>query len=198
MKHAVVRAGIVLLCALALAVLIAGQGCKSQQPAQGSEETVAQAPAREGPPGGGPGPGPGRQPLSEAERAKRRQQFIQRMLDQAELSQEERQAVQQVLQVKDEARRKLREELDNLRRTANKAEVSDDELKAALEKYRAALADFRAEMEAQDKALCEKLSLRSEVRCMALGILENGLGPMGMPFGRRGGPGRGRGPRAEE
>ena len=95
------------------------------------------------------------------------------------------------------ARRVLREQLNNLRQTAQKSRVTEQELGQALEAYRAALAQYRETMEAADAALLKQLPLSAQVRCTSLGILENGLGPMGMrgrfaggpPQGGQGGPG---------
>ena len=65
--------------------------------------------------------------------------------------------------------------------------------------YQKALAKYHGEVAAQDKALEAKLSVRSQARCLSVGILDNGMGMGGMRLrrgaggGRRGGDGGRRG-----
>jgi len=129
--------------------------------------------------------------MSEAERARMRQQMIDRMIEQAQLTEEQRQAVRQTLAAKDQARQALTEELNNLRRTANQANPTEEQLRTALEAYQAALTRYREKVQAIDAALVKQLPVGAQVRCMSLGILENGLGPMGMRRGAGAQPGRG-------
>ncbi|HUT74736.1 MAG TPA: hypothetical protein VM221_07870 [Armatimonadota bacterium] len=152
---------------------------------------VAQAP------GGGAGGGPGGWgQMSEAERAKMREQMTARMLDQAGLTDAEKTAAKKALTAKARAREALTQELTKLRRTANQAKPTDKDLRAALAAYGAALTQYRKQVAATDAALVKQLSTRSRARCMSLGILDNGLGMMGrMGGGGQSGPGGARRPR---
>ncbi len=133
--------------------------------------------------------------MSEEERAQMREQMIEGMLEQAGLTDEEKAAAKAALTAKQEARRALAEELAKLRAVAaDDADATDEELQDALTAYRAAMTRYHDTVEAQDAALVKQLSLRSEVRCMLLGILQNGVGMRGGMRGPDGG-GRGGGPR---
>ena len=172
------------------------------EPGAGQSQSVPTEPIQiaQSPPGGGPGGGFGdrerpRQMTGE-EMEKMRQQMIERMLDESGLTDEEEAAAKETLKVKQQARATLEGALTKLRRAANKAKPSDKELREVLAAYRAALAQYRGKVESQDRALTKQLSLRGQVRCMSLGILDHGLGgmgpgsagpPGGMP--RQGGPG---------
>ncbi len=131
--------------------------------------------------------------MSDAERAKMREQMMMRMLDEAGLTPNEKAAAKKALTANDEPRRALSEQLTKLRRVANKAKPSDKELREALAAYRGAVAQYRRKVESQDRALAKQLSLRGQVRCLSLGILDNGLGGMGPgvagPPGGLSGPG---------
>jgi hypothetical protein len=134
------------------------------------------------PPGGGrPGP------MSEAERAKLHQQMLERMVDQSDLTANEKAAAKQTLKAKEEARSALQAELTRLRRVADKSAPTDQELGDALAAYRAAMAQYRKTVEAQDLALVKQISLHGQARCILLGILDNGIGLAG-PMPPRGGP----------
>ena len=158
---------------------------------------MAYAPARTAPgpvqvaqgPGGG---GPGGQ-MSEADRAKMRDQMIDRMLGQAGLNDTEKAGAKRALKAKDEARRLLSAALDKLRGVANASNSSNAQLQNALTAYRTALALYRKKTADADAALANQLSLRSHARCLALGILDNGLGFGGGRMGGGGMRGTGRG-----
>jgi hypothetical protein len=153
----------------------------------GTSPEGAPAPARVArAPSGGPEGWGQRAPMSEAERERIRQEMMERMVDQSDLSAKEKAAAKQALKAKAQARRPLEDELTRLRRVANKSKPSDKELKDALAAYRSALAGYRKKVEAADGALVKRLSLKGQLRCLSLGILDNGLGPMGMA--RSGGP----------
>ena len=121
----------------------------------------------------------------EADRAKMREQMMTRMLEQANLTEKEKTAAKKNMEAKDQARQALSDDLTKLRRTANKANPSNTELQNALTAYRAAMAKYRKQVEAADQSLIKQLSLKAQVRCMSLGILDNGLGRMGMAGGGR-------------
>jgi hypothetical protein len=148
---------------------------------------VAQAP------GGGAG---GWGQMSEAERAKMREQMTARMLDEAGLTDAEKTAAKKALTAKARAREALTQQLTKLRRTANQAKPTDKDLRAALAAYGAALTQYHKQVAATDAALVKQLSTRSRARCISLGILDNGLGMMGrMGGGGQSGPGGARRPR---
>ena len=168
----------VLVAALAAMSVLYAQARSGQGLSAGPTQ-VAQAP-REGPGRSGQ--------MSETERAKMREQRTERMLEQASLTEQEKAAAKKNMEAKDQARQALSDELTNLRRTANKAEPTDTELQNALASYRTAAAQYRKKVEAGDQALAKQLSLKAQVRCMSLGVLENGLGRMGA--GGPGGSGR--------
>ena len=156
-------------------------GCRSQEAAPG-----AGGPGEGGPPSaGGEGRGGPRREMSEAERAQRRAEMLERMLEEAGLTEEEKAAVTEAAQAKNEARQALEEELTALRRVANSSNPSEAQLAEALAAYQKAVSAYRGQVAAADQALMEQLPIESQVRCMSLGILDNGLGRMGMPGGGR-------------
>jgi len=120
-------------------------------------------------------------------------------LEEAGLAEKEKAAARKALKAKEQARQALADELVKLQRAANRSNPTEKHLQQALSAYRAALAQYRKKIAAEDTALVRQLSLRSQVRCMSLGVLDNGLafggGRMGMGGGLRGGrggPGGGR------
>jgi len=149
-----------------------------------------------GPGGAGAGARESRQGGGEGDRAQMRAQMVDRMIQSAELNDEQAGAVRAALKAKDEARQALTEELTSLQRTANKSGPTEQELQQALEAYRGALARYQEKLQAADAALAKQLPLSAQVRCTSLGIMENGLGMMGMRGGAVGG--RGGGPGASQ
>lgn len=182
---------VVLVLALGALSVLYGQAVARQASPAPSGVRMAQA----------PGGGGGWSQMSEAERAKMREQMTERMIDEAGLNSKEKAAAKKSMKAKDKARQSLADELTKLRRTANKSKPTNAELTKALSSYRAAMTRYRSRAAAGDQALTKQLSLRSQVRCTSLGILDNGLGGMGAmgrmgggmgrPGGMRGGPPRG-------
>jgi len=175
-----------------VAVLALGLTSASKSPApagaaQDASQGAASAPMQiaQMTRGGTRGEGP-RGQMSEADREKMRQQMIERMLEQAGLSAKEKAAARNALKAKDQARRALQAELTKLRRTANKEKPTNKELRDALAAYSRTVAQYRKRIEAADAALTRQLSLKGQLRCMSLGILDNGLGMMGMGRGMPG------------
>ena len=159
-------------------------------PAAGGPVQMAQAPRGGGPPAGGFGQ------MSDAERAKMRQQMLDRALETAGLTDKEKAAVRKAMTAKEQARSGLASELQKLQGVATNPKPSEKQLQDALSAYRRALAQYRKKVAADDAALVKQLSLKSQVRCTALGILDNGLGfgrRMGMGGGMRGAGGFGGG-----
>ena len=183
-----VRIAVLMLGLAATWACAARSGAKSgSMPAVNAAPVqIAQAPG----PGGGPPA-----PMSEAERTKMRQQMLERMLEQSGLTDREKAAAKKTLQAKEQARDALAAELTKLRRVANEDNPSAKALQDALAAYRAALAQYHKKIAAEDAALVEQLSLAGQVRCMSLGVLDNGMGPMGPAggpgAGQSGGPGFG-------
>ncbi len=134
----------------------------------------------------------GRQ-MTEEERAQMRAQMIERMLEQTDLSDQEKAAAKSALTIKYQARQTLQAEMVKLRTVADDPDATDEQLQAALTAYRAALTEYQTTLAAEDTTLVGQLSLWSQVQCMYLGILENGLGmrAMGGRGGDMGGPGGG-------
>ena len=114
-------------------------------------------------------------------------------LEKGGLSEKERAAVKEAMDRKQSANRELRGQLEALRRVVNDPRAKEEELGRAMETYRAAMRRAETEMTAADRALAAKLSVRSEGKCLALGVLDNGLGRGAAMGGRGGGGGGGRG-----
>jgi hypothetical protein len=145
-----------------------------------TEETLQIAQLPPGPPPeGGFGDREPPRPRSEAEAAKLRLEMTERLLREAGLTKKEQAAATRALEAKEKARSELSQQLVTLRRAANRSSATDQQLRAALSTYRAALARHRNTVEAQDEALFKGLSARGQVKCLSLGILENGLGGFG-------------------
>jgi len=102
-------------------------------------------------------------------------------LIQAGLTDDERAAAEVAVRTKLEARRKLMASLEQLRATAEDAKASNDSLAKAIAAYQQEMARFRGLVQAQDKALIAKLSVRSQARCLAIGVLDNAVGMGGRP-----------------
>jgi len=182
---------VVVVLVLVAMLMVLGRAGVAQASAQGiGAAPVRLAQATEGAPSGG-----GMGQMSEADRARMREQMIERMLQQANLTGDEAEAAKKALKAKDEARQILTQELAKLRTTANQPSPSNEDLEKALAAYRAALLQYRQKVEAADAALAKQLSLLSQARCLSLGILDNGLGGMGVRggMGRPGGMGPGGG-----
>lgn len=130
--------------------------------------------------------------MSDADRARMREEMLQRALDQSGLTDEEKALAKAAADAKDQARQTLRDALTEFRRAVNAENPSEADLKAAMETYQKALAKYRQDVAAQDEALKAKLSPAAQARCLSLGILDNGLGMAGMFGGGREGGGEGR------
>jgi hypothetical protein len=129
--------------------------------------------------------------------AARDQERIGQVLTDAKLIGAERSAAEAALTTKYEARRDLMTALGGLRAATEDSKTTDDGLKQAVGTYEKALAKYRGVVETQDKALVAKLSVRSKARCLAVGILDNGIGMTGRrPRPAGGGGGGRRGPEA--
>jgi len=132
-----------------------------------------------------------RAPPTEAEIAAMREQMTTRLLEMAQVGEAQKGAVTQALAAKEQARRALMESFNNLRTATEKSGATEQELGQALQAYRAAVAQYRQKVEAADAALMKQLPVSAQARCTSLGILDNGLGGMGMMRGRFGGGGPG-------
>jgi hypothetical protein len=156
--------------ALVVGMLLAQQG--------GGGGGTAAGGAQAGPAGGG----------TRADAAAREQQRMNDLLLSAGLTAAERTAVEPAAKAKLEARQQLMTALTDLRAASEDTAATDAKLKQAIATYQKAAAKYRSQVEAQDKAMVAKLSVRSQARCLALGIIDNGLG---MSFRRAGGGGGG-------
>jgi hypothetical protein len=180
----------VFVLALAATALVHAQARAAQGSTQaiaaGAVQVAAQAPRAGGPPRGGFGQ------MSDAERARVREQSMERALDRAGLTDKEKAAAKKAMTAKEQARSQLRVELGKLRQVAASPKPTEKQLQDALSAYRRTLEQYRKKAAAEDAALVKQLSLKSQVRCMALGILDNGLG-FGRGMGTMGGGTRGGG-----
>jgi hypothetical protein len=130
--------------------------------------------------------------MSAAEVEKMRAQMVDRMLDQAGLTAKEKTAAKKALAAKAKAREQLQAAHGKLMAVVSKAKVSNGELQRAMTAYRAAQTRYEAAIVAIDKALVKQLSVKSQAKCLAFGILDNGLSFGGRGMGRQGGgPGAG-------
>jgi len=118
------------------------------------------------------------------------------------LSKPETAAALKSAEVKWKARQALEEERGRLRASGDDPQATDQQLSQAIASYTKAMGSYRGAVQSQDTALAKKLSVRSRARCLAAGVLDNGLGSGGRPRGegrsgertgsrggRRGGPG---------
>jgi hypothetical protein len=179
------RFGVVVLATAGILVLVVGllfaqeEGDTSGAAGQGAQRRA----------GGRAGP---------ADRSEWELERLGRALTEARLIGDERRAAEAAAKAKLEVRRALFTALSELRAATEDAKATDEGLAKAMATYQKALAKYRGEVAAQDKALEAELSVRSQARCLAVGILDNGMGMGGMRFrrgagggGRRGGGGRG-------
>jgi hypothetical protein len=187
---------VIAVVVVGLAAMLGFSVAAGAQPGSLRESGTAGVQVAQAPWGGGGARGQ----MSDADRAKMRQQMLEQMLDQADLTSAEKAAAKKTMLAKEQAREVLTAELTKLRRVANQGKPSNKELQGALTAYRAALAQYHKKIAAENDALVKHLSLKGQVRCMSLGILDNGLGMMGLRPGMpgsgrqmRGLPGQGRG-----
>ena len=106
------------------------------------------------------------------------------------LSETELAATMKSVEAKLKLRQTLQEALGKLRRVADDPQATAEQLTSAVTAYTAALAKYRAEVQAEDSALAKQLSPRSQAQLLAAGIIDNGLAFTGRrPSGERGGAG---------
>ena len=125
-------------------------------------------------------------------------------LKNAGLTDAERAAAKKSLRAKEETRSRLNEAYRRLSRSAFNKETTAKEARTAVATYRRTLSSYRHTVQVEDEALSRKLSPLALARCLAMGIIDNGItgpGTMGMGpmrdmsgrMGRRGGMMGGRG-----
>jgi len=117
-------------------------------------------------------------------------QAFDQALEKAGFTAAETTAITAMMEAKQAAHQELRRELDTLRRIAMDPKATDEQLKKATAEYRRVRERTDQKFAALDKELAGKLSVRSQARALAMGLLDNGFG-MGM--GPRGGGGGGGG-----
>jgi len=108
------------------------------------------------------------------------------------LNEKEQAAVAATMLAKSAARQALQEELGKLREAAYDEKAKDEQLTQAVDRYTKAVAKYREKVQSEDRSLTGKLSAKGRARCLAEGVLDNGLGGGGRRSG--GGEGRGAGP----
>lgn len=134
--------------------------------------------------------------MNGADRTNRRQQMMERRLAQAGLTSQEQTAARHAMKVKNDAQSHLTSAFTKLQLVANAPSPTNQQMQEALTTYRAQLAQYRKTVANADAALVKQLSLKGQIKAMALGILDNGFSGrarMGRPGGARGGPGGMRG-----
>ena len=130
--------------------------------------------------GGGRGEGPGAGAFD-----RDRTQLTLELLG---LSKTETAAALRDAELKWKARQALEKERDRLRLLADDPQATDQQLSQAIAAYTKAMGSYRSAVQTEDSGLVKQLSVRSRARCLAAGILDNGLG-----FGRRPRSGQGAG-----
>ena len=146
-----------------------------------------QEPGRGGP-GAGQGPGPGAAAM-DPERMKTQLLLLG-------LNTQEQNAAIKGMTAKQKARQALQEQLNTLRLAADGPLATDKELTQAIATYLKALAQYHKVVQTEDAATVKRLSAKSHARCLAAGVLDNGLGGGGRTRtggGRGGGRGGGGG-----
>jgi hypothetical protein len=119
---------------------------------------------------------------------------VQLTLELLQLSKPEIAAALKSAEAKWKARQALEEERGRLRTAGDDPQATDQQLGQALANYTKAMGSYRAAVQSEDTALAKKLSVRSRARCLAAGVLDNGLGSGGRSRGGgRGGEGTGSG-----
>ncbi len=108
------------------------------------------------------------------------------MLDQMGLSAGEKAAVERAAQDKMSANQQLRSELQRLQAVADRAGVTAADAKKAVASYLGVKAQIAKKNAQTDATLMKSLSPVAQAKCLAAGIVDNGLGMRGM-MGRRGG-----------
>jgi len=139
--------------------------------------------------GGGGAVSPRRERARDRERTAEAAPTFDQWLEKAGLTETERAAVTAALEKKRAAHRGLRPELEKLRKAADDPESTEARLRSAMTAYRAAMKRVEKEFQDADRQLAAKLSVKSQARCLAMGILDNGLG-RGGGMGPRAGAGR--------
>jgi len=118
---------------------------------------------------------------------------VQFTLQLLELSKPEMAAALKSAEVKWKARQALEEGRGRLRASGDDLQATDKQLNQAIASYTKAMGSYRAAVNSEDTALAKKLSVRSRARCLAAGVLDNGLGSGGRPRGEGRGGGEGTG-----
>jgi len=118
-------------------------------------------------------------------------------LEKLGLTAKERTAAKESVEKKRAAHQELQGELGKLQAVVGDPKATDQSLQRTISAYRTAMARAEQKMAAADRELAGKLSVKSQAKCLAFGLLDNGLG-RGGGMGMRGGGGgdhggRGRG-----
>ncbi|HUT73675.1 MAG TPA: hypothetical protein VM221_02425 [Armatimonadota bacterium] len=121
-------------------------------------------------------------------------QMLDMMLGRLGLTEAEKAAAKKAARAKMEATAPLAKELEALGQTARNDKATDQELRAALQRFDAAQLAYRQKVKAIDAQLIKAVSLKARAALTAMGVLDNG---MGMRMGGRMRPGGMGGPGAE-
>lgn len=104
---------------------------------------------------------------------------IRTMLERAGLNEKEQAAAQKSMEAKSKARQALQDEMDKLRLVAENSSATEQQSSQAAASYEKAMAKYREVVQTEDRTLSRELSGKSRARCLAAGIIDNGLGYSG-------------------
>ena len=101
-------------------------------------------------------------------------QMLDRIMSRMKLNEEQKKAVEKVVMAKIEARRKSQESLKELRKLARNRNASEDEIKAALDKFRKDLMQSKAKIQKLEEAALKIVPIRAQLMFTLTGIFDNG------------------------
>ena len=120
-------------------------------------------------------PRPGKEVLRKSPPPEERvRQMLDKIMSRMKLNEEQKKAVEKVVMAKIEARRKSQESLKELRRLARNRNASEDEIKAALDKFRKDLMQSKAKIQKLEEAALKIVPIRAQLMFTLTGIFDNG------------------------
>ena len=114
---------------------------------------------------------------------------IRTMLERAGLNEKEQAAAQKSMEAKSKARQALQDEMDKLRLVTENSSATEEQSSQAAASYEKAMAKYREVVQTEDRTLSRELSGKGRARCLAAGIIDNGLGYSGRTRTGAGGAG---------
>jgi len=120
-------------------------------------------------------PRPGKEVLRKSPPPEERvRQMLDKIMSRMKLNEEQKKAVEKVVMAKIEARRKSQESLKELRRLARNRNASEDEIKAALDKFRKDLMQSKAKIQKLEEAALKIVPIKAQLMFTLTGIFDNG------------------------